>query len=61
MDLSLQVLMDKRMCLTRKIGFVEDNKSKYDPPLIYKEHALSHLTEDIRNLGMIDTQIQLIN
>ena len=26
-------------------------KSKYNPPLFYKEHALSHLMDDIRNLG----------
>ena len=25
--------------------------SKYDPPVTIKEHKLSHLPEDIRNLG----------
>ena len=26
-------------------------KVKYDPPVIFKKHYLSHLTEDIWNLG----------
>ena len=30
---------------------VINNLSKYDPPVRYKEHALSHLPEDIRNLA----------
>ena len=25
--------------------------SKYDPPLRYKEHSISHFCEDIRNIG----------
>ena len=26
-------------------------KSKYSPPIFYKEHALSHLMQDICNIG----------
>ena len=53
--------MNKRLKLTNAERNEVDNvmsypeptsaKAKYDPPVIFKEHYLSHLTEDIRNLG----------
>ena len=65
MDLCLQRLMNRRMqltkiCVTKQNDGKEKSESndtspefKYDPPIRYKEHALSHAMEDIRNLGII--------
>ena len=42
---TLERLMNMRLKLTR----VQQNPSKYDPPVTFKEHYLSHLPEDVRN------------
>ena len=47
MDSTLERLMNMRLQLT----CVQINPRKYDPPVTFKEHYLSHISEDIRNLA----------
>ena len=49
MDATLEKLMNMRLKLT----CVQKEPPKYDPPVIFKEHYMSHLPEDIRNLAPI--------
>ena len=63
MDANLEEMMEYRFQLT-KISELKDNNpeesssdvedsndSNFEPSIKYKEHTLSHLPEDIRNLG----------
>ena len=61
MNETLENVMNTRMRLTR-VTNINNSKSKkkkgckkkvqkYNPPIIWKEHNLSHFMEDVRNLG----------
>ena len=64
MENTLDLLMNMRLKLTKIVQEAENNEdmeetindrekisSKYDPPITFKEHFLSHLTSDISNLA----------
>ena len=47
MDICLDKMMNMRLKLTK----IDGPGNKYSPPLVFKEHFISHFCEDIRNLG----------